>query len=487
MMRTAKLAITLSILAVAARLILIDQPYIDRWSWRQSDVAAIARNFEENGFRFTHPQIDWAGDTPGYVGTEFPILPFVAAICYKLAGVHEWIGRLQAVIFFAASLPFFFLLVREIFGDTAAIWATFFYSFAPLNVFAGRSFMPDVPSLSLALIGLYFFLRWIDSEKSTSLFAAAMVISLALLIKLPSAIIGAPLLFLVWQKWRWNFVRQPPLWLFAAITILPSTAWYWHAHQISEKFYPHHFFGAGGIRIEKFLGYSKIVRLTGISSLTPILSVLALAGLFVAPRGKYKRVFHWWLAATILFIIVVGYGNRHPWYQLPLVPITAAFAGAACAFIRSKISDSRVAMIMFSIFVAISFSVLSCFYLRPLYRSAAAELRDAGLELRKLTAPDALIIAADNGDPTIFYYAERRGWHFLEKDGIYQGNPIDNQQLIVDLAKLGSRGATHVVFTTNTFWWLQYYPEFARHLGEKATLIRATPEFGIYRLNLVTR
>jgi len=42
MTRTAKLAITLSILAVAVRLILIDQPYIDRWSWRQSDVASIA-------------------------------------------------------------------------------------------------------------------------------------------------------------------------------------------------------------------------------------------------------------------------------------------------------------------------------------------------------------------------------------------------------------------------------------------------------------
>src|SRR2546430_8321328 len=397
MTRTAKLAITLSIFAVTARLILIDQPYIDRWSWRQSDVAAIARNFEETGFHFTYPQIDWAGDAPGYVGTEFPILPFVAAICYKFAGVHEWIGRLQAVIFFAASLPFFFLLVREIFGDRAAIWATFFYSFAPLNVFAGRSFMPDVPSLSLALIGLYFFLRWIDSEKSTSLFAAATVISLALLVKLPSAIIGAPLLFLVWQKWRWNFVRQPTLWLFATITILPSIAWYWHAHQISEKFYPHHFFGAGGIGIEKFSWYWKILRLTGISSLTPILSVLALAGLFVAPRGKYKRVFHWWLAATILFIIVVGYGNRHPWYHLTLRPITAVFAGAACAFIGSKISTMRVAMITFSIFLASSFAILAYLYVRPLYRSSSAsELRDAGLEFRKSAAPGSLLIAAHN-------------------------------------------------------------------------------------------
>ncbi len=33
------------ILAVAVRLIWINQPYVDHWSWRQSDVAAIARNF----------------------------------------------------------------------------------------------------------------------------------------------------------------------------------------------------------------------------------------------------------------------------------------------------------------------------------------------------------------------------------------------------------------------------------------------------------
>ncbi|HEY7000913.1 MAG TPA: glycosyltransferase family 39 protein [Candidatus Udaeobacter sp.] len=145
------------IFAVAARLILIKQPYVDHWSWRQSDVAAIARNFFENGFRFGYPQIDWAGGSAGYVGTEFPILPYLAAICYRFAGTHEWIGRSQSVILFAVSLPFFFLLVRETFGDTAATWATFFYAFAPLNVFAGRSFMPDVPSLSLAIIGLYFF------------------------------------------------------------------------------------------------------------------------------------------------------------------------------------------------------------------------------------------------------------------------------------------------------------------------------------------
>src|SRR4051794_18936412 len=176
-----KIMFVVCIVAVAARLIFIDQPYIDHWSWRQSDVAAIARNFLQNGFLFGYPQIDWAGNAPGYVGTEFPILPFVAAVCYKVAGVHEWIGRIQSVILFAISLPYFFLLVRMIFGSTAAVWATFFYSFAPLSIFAGRSFMPDVPSLSFAIVGLYFFLRWVQHDQRGLFFAAAVAISLSLL------------------------------------------------------------------------------------------------------------------------------------------------------------------------------------------------------------------------------------------------------------------------------------------------------------------
>src|SRR5881397_2378882 len=194
--RMAKLVLALWILSVAARLMFINQPYVDHWSWRQSDVAAIARNFYDGGFRFGYPQIDWAGNATGYVGTEFPILPFVAAICYKFAGIHEWIGRSQAIIFFAVSLPFLFLLVREIFGSTAAIWATFFFSFAPLNIVAGRSFMPDVPSLSLAIVGLYFFRRWIEDRESVSFLLAAITISLSILIKVTSIVIAAPLLYL---------------------------------------------------------------------------------------------------------------------------------------------------------------------------------------------------------------------------------------------------------------------------------------------------
>ena len=254
-----KIVFVICILAVAARLVLINQPYVDHWSWRQSDVAAIARNFLQNGFRFGYPQIDWAGNAPGYVGTEFPILPFIAAVCYKFAGVHEWIGRIQAVILFAVSLPFFFLLVREIFGSTAAVWASFFYCFTPLNIFAGRSFMPDVPSLSFAIVGLYFFLRWVQHGESWSFFVAAIAISLSLLIKITNIVIVAPLVYLavaavcdrrnsrkgdlqiapaVLETAAPCFgAHRAPLQLiaFSAIALLPSAIWYWHAHQIAAE------------------------------------------------------------------------------------------------------------------------------------------------------------------------------------------------------------------------------------------------------------
>ena len=495
--KAAKIMIVICILAVAARLVLIDEPYIDHWSWRQSDVAAIARNYSENGFRFAYPQIDWAGDAPGYVGTEFPILPFIAAICYKFAGVQEWIGRIQAVIFFAVSLPFFFLLVREIFGSTAGVWATFFYSFAPLNVFAGRSFMPDVPSLSLAVIGLYYFLRWAERSKSSSFFVGAIAISLSFLIKITSIVIAAPLLYLtaagigvpgISRAFDGGGDRRSKLQLalLPLIALIPSAVWYWHAHQIAEKFYPYHFFGAGGVRMEHFSWYWHIARQTLISSLTPILSFMALIGIFLAPRSRYSRLFHWWLAAMIIFMIVVGYGNRHLWYQLPLVPIAAVFAGVACAFGGSKIS-SRVVVVTLSILLVGSFAFLAAWYVQPFYQSSAAQLRNAGLELNKVTVPDALIVAADMGDPTIFYYAQRKGWHFPESDGIYDGTPDDSEQAIENFERLRGRGATQFVFTRNTFWWLQSYPEFAEHLAENATLIDATPEFRIYESMAVAR
>lgn len=465
--------------ATAVRLIAITQPFIDQWSWRQSDVAAIARNFAANGFHFAKPQIDWAGDAPGYVGTEFPVLSFAAAIAYSFAGEHEWIGRLQAVLFFAASLPFFYLLVRDVAGERAAVWGAFFYGFAPLSIAAGRAFMPDVPSLSLAIIGLYFYTRWLETGRPSAFVGSAAAVSLAILIKAPTAVIGAPLLYLTWQRFGARFWSRPAVWLYGTASLLPSVLWYWHAHRVAATFYPYHLFGAGGFQIMDAAWYLRIARQTALSSLTLPLTFAALAGAFVVPRSKDRLLFHWWALAMIAFIFVTGWGNRHQWYQLPLVPIAAAFAGAGCVALSDKITRARGLAI--ALFIC-GFTIFATVATRPFFAPAAAALRDLGIVLERSTPPGSLIVAADDGDPTIFYYARRKGWHFLEKDGVFYGNPLDDAQLIGDFDSLRRRGARYIVFPFGTRWWLDYYAEFAAHLRAVSREIELTPERAIYEI-----
>ncbi|MFL6513503.1 MAG: ArnT family glycosyltransferase [Chthoniobacterales bacterium] len=468
------------IAAVAVRLIAINQPFIDPWSWRQADVAAIARNYSETGFHFAYPQIDWSGGDKGYVGSEFPILPFTAAVIYRITGVQEWVGRSQAVFFFALSIPFFIALVAEIFGEAASVWALLFYAFAPLALMASRCFMPDIPSLSLSIVGLYCFRSWITEPRPRMFIVAALSTSLAILIKLPTAIIGLPLACVALENFGLSVLRRPSIWLFAVIALVPALFWYFHAWHISREFPPHHFFGDGGIRLMSLKWYLDIVLRILQSSLTWAPCLLALVGLSLGRRAPSK-LFHWWLAAFILFLVVAGYGNRHPWYQLPLVPLVAAFAGHAMNRILSPIHSGAASPAIVGV-VMLIFAEQTLFATLRLFRPAAADLRDLGSALKQRTPPGSLVVIADYGDPTGLYYAHRKGWHFSEKEDIYNGHPPTDDAAIADLEHLRQQGATHIAFYSGTRWWLDYYKAFADHLRRSSVPVESNGAYEIFQL-----
>jgi hypothetical protein len=92
------------------RLIKISQPFVVAWSWRKADMAMIAENFYRTSFNIFYPQVNWAGNAPGYVGTEFPLVSLIAALLYGIFDVQDWIGRSVSVLFYALSLPFLYLV-----------------------------------------------------------------------------------------------------------------------------------------------------------------------------------------------------------------------------------------------------------------------------------------------------------------------------------------------------------------------------------------
>ena len=472
--------------SLGIRLIAITQPYVDAWSWRQADVAMIAENFYRHGFALFYPQINWAGTASGYVGTEFPLVPFLAAWLYGIFGVQAWIGRAVSVGFFALSVPFFYRLVRRTSHAHAARWAVAIYTLTPLSIFASRAFMPDMASLSLSLVALSLFATWLERAPHAPLFlATSLVTSLAILVKLPALLIGVPLLAMALGKYGMRAVYQRELVALAALALSAPLAWYTHAYHISVTYPPYHFFGTGVLDLAEVGWYVEIVHRLVTSSLTPLVSAAMLVGLFVPARTAYAWVFHWWLLALLVFVILAGWGNHeHDWYQLPLVPVAAALTGVACEWGFQRVSQragATLARISASMLV-VGLAMVSYICLAPHYEPKRLAWWQAGLELNRITTPDALVLIADDGDPTALYYSQRHGWHFLQNFGI---PPVDSEQAIGELERRQMEGASCLVFTANTFWWLERYAAFRAHLEVHYRRVRETEAYLIFDLREV--
>jgi 4-amino-4-deoxy-L-arabinose transferase-like glycosyltransferase len=469
--------------ALGIRLIAISQPYVDAWSWRQADVAMIAENFYRHGFALFYPQINWAGTAPGYVGTEFPLVPFLAALLYGAFGVQAWVGRAVSVAFFALSVPFLYRLVRQTSNARAALWAVAIYSLTPLSIFASRAFMPDMASLSLSLVALALFGTWLERAPHATLFlATSLVLSLAILVKLPAILIGVPLVAMAWGKYGVRAVCRRELVALAALALSGPLAWYTHAYHISLTYPPYHFFGTGVLELAAGSWYVEIVHRLTTSSLTPLVAAAMLGGLVVPARTASAWVFHWWLLALLAFVLLAGWGNHeHDWYQLPLVPVAAALAGRACAWGFGRVArraGAPLARLGAGVLVA-ALAAAAYLAIAPHYEPKRLAWWQAGLALNHLAPPEALLLIADDGDPTALYYSQRRGWHFLQHFG---RPPVDSEEAIGELEQRRAEGASYLVFTRNTFWWLERYPAFRAYLEAHYRRVRETEAYWIFDL-----
>lgn len=345
--------------------------------------------------------------------------------------------------------------------------------------------MPDMAMLSLSLMALYLFAEWLERRPQATLFMAlSLATCLALLVKLTSILIGIPMLYMAWEKYGAGCVRRRELWAFAAFTLAGPLAWYAHAYSISVSHAPYHFFGSGGITIESLDWYVGILHRTVTTGLTPLIVAAMLVGIIVQPRVQFGRVFHWWLLASMMFVVVVGQGNRHPWYQLPMAPVAAALAGVGYDFTGRRLmalTRSKTLLTVSSCVFFAALAYLSYIYVTPLYAHQRPWLWSVGRELNRITPPEALVIIADDGDPRAIYYSQRKGWHFLQ-DGLLKGNPHDTQEAIMVLENLRGEGASYLAFTQNTFWWFSYYEGFREYLDGRYRRVRETNEYVIFDL-----
>ena len=430
---------------------------VESHSQRQADLAMIASNFYNNGFDIFHPQIDWAGSFPGYIGMEFPLVPYLMALLYALFGKHLFLGRLLSISFCALSTYYFYSLVRSYFTKRIALISLVFFLFSPVSIFFSRTLISDNAMLCFSIGAIYFFSQWTKNEKTLYFILSLIFAMLALLVKIPAAIIGLPIAYLAWYKYGWSFLRMTRLWIFGFIVTIPSILWYVHAFTLAKNNYPFIMFGEGrwvwysGFEIFLDVAFLKkvFVRLTAFL-ITPIGLIMSLAGAITTAWNKPNTyLFHWWAAGFFVFFIIGFPGQGHEYYQLQLLPVASSFAALFCdelmkyrgAFNSGILKPGLRTVIVICLIVG--FLVSSLAIVETRYHSSIEKiLYEGGLSVQSMVPVNALILAADWDNPVLIQASKRRGWHFPGSKTYKDLVPTWSVSL---LEKMRSQGASYFV------------------------------------------
>ncbi len=485
-------------LGTLARLYHIKQPLLGLNEWRMCDTAAVTRNFYEGSMDILYPQIDWRGNSPGYVESEFPIYQFLVATLYRLFGPHDWLGRLFNVAVYSLSAFLLVRITRLLFNDQSALLAVLFYSVVPLGYVYTRSFQPDVLMAFASLASVYYFLIWTEEGGWVRFVVSALATSTAVLIKPTSLYLGLPLLYLCHRQFGWRLFDRPLLWLYSALVLVPAMFWYSHAWSLWQQ-YGNTFgvFGPGMklsspkvfAQLWRSLAEKLLSRLFYLIA-TPAGIVLLLVGSLKTPRDK-NYVLHWWVVGFGISVMLAAPGHEgHDYYQLPILFVTAAWMGCGTVALWDQEMISRrlaLPVILALLLLVVGFSI------RKIPRMIQMSERDRArasfaAHVKELTETDALIIfvrptapfwhlqhRTANGEyltsePVDFYLSHRKGWSIDEN----QGSP----EFIDTLRKRGAR------------YFATFYPQiFARHPEAKIVLdrcyapVEVTEGWAIYRLD----
>lgn len=159
--------------------------------YRQTECLSIALNYYERSMNFFYPELHLLfsdNHTTGYSVGEFPILYYLTALLWKIAGVHEFIPRLVNILLVFLGLFYLFRLGKNLFDAWWGIIIPLLFFTSPILIYYGNSPMPDSPAFGLALIGIYFFYRFYETALYKHLYWFAAVFLFAGLIKITSLI-----------------------------------------------------------------------------------------------------------------------------------------------------------------------------------------------------------------------------------------------------------------------------------------------------------
>lgn len=425
-------ALALLGLAAALKIPTLGQPLTENFAWRQTQTAWTARIFHEQGIDLLRPEVPVHGP-PWVFGFEFPLFQALGSLLMDLGMAPDVAMRTLGMATFLVTGWLLFLLARRLAGGVAAIAALAAFLFSPFGLLWGRTSLIEYLATALALGFLLAGIRWLEHRRASDFGLALGAGILAMLVKITTgAFYLLPLL--AWSRdARPILLRDRPAALLVALPALAGLAWTRYidgvkakdastAFQTSDRMIDFNF-GTPGMRIDPEM-------------LVPIAAALLIglggAGLFIwFPAGvaRLRRLPQRWLIATTIATPTIGaplvltplYGTQN-YYPAAISPAVALLIGmgAAWAWDARHRRLGRLALTGGIACWAVALALTADLWLSS-YRGVVD--RDGSLAaaayVRERTGPDDWVVIDGRGwDPTILYYADRRGYMLDPRRGI---------------------------------------------------------------------
>lgn len=418
----------------------ITAPVLDTHAWRQADTLAVARNFLQESANIFYPRIDIRQTYSGITGMEFPLYNYIIFLVAKVSGFGFWIGRALSTLFGVLGIVFLYGLLRRRYNQSVANWGALFMATSGLWFYFSRNVQPDVMMVALSVGSLYLAQLFRDSKKQYWLVASLLMLSVAMLVKLPAVFIVLPLGVILWearaQLRAWHVL------LAAGLVVAPSVTWYQHSQVLSRNY------GLGSYFYEPLNLKASLAQITKpelwkhvymqrMPSMVVGLigSVLALVGLVRSLIKKDLFVVSWLVAMVGFTFLFPAKFIAHTYYSLPFVPVIAALAAIAIVWLLGLVKNRTINLVLASLVVVGSIGF--CLWrVRPLYALGTPQYTQIETILNQFADKNARIATNTGNNPILMYFTARKGFALNPEDltianiGILQKDHVD--YLVVD-------------------------------------------------------
>lgn len=430
------------VLFFLVRLFNIMQPPLEiAHNWRQVTGNMVARNFYETDNNILFPRLDFAGELTGITGTEFPLMNYIHYGMAEVFGFQHWYGRLINLLFASLGIWYFFKIIQRFFNTEHAFYAAFILLFSLWFSYSRKS-MPDIFSISLCIISLYYGLRFLyDKANSKNLLLYFSIGTIGVLSKIPSAYLFSLFLIPFLDK---NIALKPKM-IFAVTSILlltPSLWWYFSwVPYLNETYEFHHYFMGDPLLV----GAQEIFQNIPLTLKRFYADAFGYIGFFFflwtfiyAVIRKEKRLLVFLIPAAFFLIYMFKAGfnfPHHTYYILPFIPVMAFLLGWGFTQVRKK---NWVLIGLALIAIENVANQQHDFYTKE------SEKHKLGLEpiLDQYSARKDLIAISGGPNPQEIYFAHRKGWIYELKDfkdGVFLEHLKNNNcKLIVVNKHMGS-------------------------------------------------